>query len=81
MSTLRLLLVLNENVKKVVNVTDDINVKELKELAATTFGMSPEAIGGLKCYDKDFEEWVLVSEDFVPTNKTRLQVITVDIVG
>lgn len=77
MSTLRLLLIVDENVKKVVNVPCDIDVKRLRELAATTFGMNPEATG-VKCFDKEFEEWVLIPDDFVPTNKERLQVIPVD---
>ena len=50
MSTLRLLLIVDENVKKVVSVPDDIDVKRLRELAANTFGMNPEATG-VKCYD------------------------------
>ena len=29
---------------------------------------------------KDFEEWILIPDDFVPTNEERLQVISVDIV-
>ena len=77
MSTLRLLLIVDENVKKVVSVPDDIDVKRLRELAANTFCMNPEATG-VKCYDKDFEEWVLIPDDFVPKNKERLQVIPVD---
>ena len=43
----------------------------------TSHCMNPEATG-VKCYDKDFEEWVLIPDDFVPTNKERLQVIPVD---
>lgn len=80
MATLRLLLILDENVKKIISVPDDIDVKRLKELAASTFSMKPEVID-LKCYDKDFEEWVLIPDDFVPTNKERLQVIPMDIVS
>jgi hypothetical protein len=80
MSTLRLLLIVDENVKKIVSVSDDIDVKRLKEMAANTFGMNPEATG-VKCYDKDFENWVLIPDDFVPTNKERLQVIPVDTVS
>lgn len=80
MSALRLLLIVDENVKKVVSVPDDIDAQSLRELAASTFGMNPEAIG-VKCYDKDFEEWVLLPDDFVPTNKERLQVIPVDVVS
>lgn len=77
-STLRLLLIVDENVKKVVSVPDDIDIKRLREqLAANTFGMNPEATG-VKCYDKEFEEWVLIPDDFLPTNKERLQVIPVD---
>ena len=79
MSSLRLLLIVDENMKKVVNVPTDIAAKRLKELAATSFGMKPEATG-VKCYDKDFDEWVLIPDDFVPTNKERLQVIPVNIV-
>ena len=80
MATLRLLLILDENVKKIVSVPDDVDVKRLKELAASTFSMKLEAIG-VKCYDKDFEEWVLIPDDFVPTNKEQLQVIPMDIVS
>ena len=37
MATLRLLLILDENMKKIVSVPDDVDVKRLKELAASTF--------------------------------------------
>ena len=79
MSTLRLLLIVDENLKKVVNVLEDIEAKKLQELAATSFAMDSE-VTGLKCYDKDFEEWVLIPEDFVPTDKERLHAIPMDIV-
>ena len=79
MSSLRLLLILDENMKKVVNVPEDIDAKRLQELAATSFGMKPE-VTGVKYFDNEFEEWVLIPDDFVPTNKERLQVIPIDIV-
>ena len=80
MSTIRLLLIVDENEKKIVSVSDDIDEKRLKELAANTFGMNPEATS-VKYYDKDFEEWVLIPDDFVPTNKERLQVIPMNTVS
>ena len=80
MSTIRLLLIVNESVKKIITVPEDIDVNRLKELAANTFAMNPESIG-LRCYDEEFEEWVLIPEDFVPKNKERIQVIPVDIVS
>ncbi len=55
MSTFRLLLTVDENLKKVVSVPNNIDAKRLKELVATSFGMKPGATG-VKCYDKDFEE-------------------------
>ena len=76
---LRLLLVVDENLKKVVTVSENIDAERLKELAATSFGMKPESTA-VKCYDKEFEEWVLIPDHFVPTNKERLQVIPVDVV-
>ena len=79
MSTLRLLLSVNENLKRVISVPDNIDAKCLKELAAASFGMKAEATG-VNYYDKDFEEWVLIPDDFVPRNKERLQVISIDIV-
>ena len=51
MFTLHLLLILDENVK-VVSVPNDIDAQSLRELAASTFGMKPEAIG-VKYYDND----------------------------
>ena len=79
MSSLQLLLTVDENLKKVVNVPDDVDAKNLRELAASTFAMDPE-VTGVKCFDKDFKEWVLIPDDFVPTNKERLHVIPIDIV-
>ena len=49
MSTLRLLLIVDENMKKVVNVADDVDAKRLKELAATSFSLKPVTTG-VKCY-------------------------------
>ena len=40
--------------------------------------MDPE-VTNLKCYNKDFKEWVLISDDFAPTNKEELHVIPMDI--
>ena len=58
-----------------VNVPDDIDTKRLKELhvASSSFAMKPEVTGVKYMYfDKEFEEWVLISDDFVPTTKGRL---------
>ena len=65
--------------KKVVNVPEDIDAERLQELAASSFGMQPE-VTGVKYFDKEFEEWLLIPDDFVPTNKERLQMIPIDIV-
>lgn len=56
--------------KKAVNVPDDIDARRLKELAASSFGMKPE-VNRAKCFDKEFEEWVMIPDDFVPNNMVR----------
>ena len=74
MASLRLLLVEKENNrKKVVQVPSDVTVTALTELAANSFDLLPGSTV-IECYDADFEEWVMVSEDFTPRDKQRLQV-------
>ena len=74
MSTVRLLLFVDENVKRIVDVPWDIDSKGLTGIAASTFGMKPEDTG-VKCYDGDFEEWVLIPDNFLPEDKQKLEVI------
>ena len=77
MSTIRLLLIVNESVKKIVSI---YRCKSTKGASSKYVWYEPESIG-LRCYDEEFEEWVLIPEDFVPKNKERIQVISVDIVS
>ena len=69
MASPRLLLVKRENNrKKVVQVSCDVTVTALTKLAANSFDLLPD-LTVIECYDPDFKEWVMVSEDFTPKDK------------
>lgn len=76
----KLLFVFGEReVKKVVPASLDISAGDLRQLAANSFNLEPE-LTDVKHFDSDFEEWVLITDDFKPTDKERLKVVNLDIV-
>ena len=71
MAEIRVLMILDEKQRKVVTFSSGMS---LPNLAATAFGLDPKNVH-LQHFDSDFEEWVLVPDDFTPTNKEKLRVV------
>ena len=68
-STVKILLY--GQLKSVLKLESYTSLKELKHKAASVFKIP-------KQFDVDFEEWVVLDEDYVPQSKDQLQVIVVD---
>ena len=68
-STVKILLY--GQLKSVLKLESYTSLKELEHKAASVFKMP-------KQFDVDFEEWVVLDEDYVLQNKDQLQVIVVD---
>lgn len=68
-----------EDEKRIVNLQANAGdvVATLRAKAANLFlSERAETSMRLQYYDKEFEEWVDVDEDFIPVNKQRIKVLT-----
>lgn len=70
MSTVKVLLC-RDTSKKIVTVLDG---EDVHDVAAKVFGL-PKNDFIMQYYDRDFEEWVDLEENYVPVNKEKINIV------
>ena len=74
-STVKILLLYGQ-VKSVLKLESNTSLEDLECRAASVFKIPRKVT--LQQFDEDFEEWVVLDQNYVPQNKDQLQVIVVD---